>query len=77
MDGDRAEFNDYDYRDYDLYAYSDEDEENAEPRNLNVTSDDEDLLPSAVRNIHFFGFTFNSFLVAKIIARKTFDLLSL
>ena len=65
MDGDRAEFNDYDYRDYDLYAYSDEDEENA------------DLLPSAVRNIHFFGFTFNSFLVAKIIARKTFDLLSL
>ena len=54
VDGDRDEFSDYDYRDYDQYAYneendSDEDIDGIEERQFpgNATSA-EDMLPLAV-----------------------------
>jgi hypothetical protein len=47
VDGDRDEFSDYDYRDYDLYAYPDDDE-GMEGRHVGNDTSAEDMLPLAV-----------------------------
>lgn len=52
VDGDRDEFSDYDYRDYDQYAYEgdgDEDIDRAEVRDFGNDTSLEDLMPLAVR----------------------------